>query len=401
MLQPKKLARAWLAHRKLPAAAKDALQKDRFGLPPVDPGPQRIIESGLAWIARAQDLSRTKDGGVARHFSVLDGWSSSYPETTGYIIPTFIEHATRTNDVALLSRARHMLDWLVSIQFSEGGFPGGMVDQTPRVPVTFNTGQILMGLASGAQLDSRYLEPMRKAADWLVNTQDGDGCWRKYATPFAKPGEKVYETHVAWGLLQAAAVDPDRGYAQAALRQIEWALRHQKANGWLSDCCLSDPQKPLTHTLGYALRGIVEGYLFSGRQDLCDAAVKLADGLLSALEPDGRLAGRLDSSWQTASDWVCLTGASQVAHSWLLLANAIDRPDYRDAALRANSYVRRSVSLDGPHDVCGAVKGSFPIDGGYCTWQYPNWATKFTIDANWEEIVQSQRANAATSLAAR
>jgi hypothetical protein len=28
------------------------------------------------------------------------------------------------------------------------------------------------------------------------------------------------------------------------------------------------------------------------------------------------------------------------------------------------------------------VKGSFPIDGGYCTYMYPNWACKFFIDSN-------------------
>lgn len=393
MFQPKRLAKTWLEHRRLPRPAKEALRRDRAGAPQFDPGPERIISEGLAWLGRAQDRSRSDDGGVARHFSLIDGWSPSYPETTGYIIPTLVEHGMRTNDETLIARARRMLDWLVSIQFPQGGFQGGMIGQTPRVPVTFNTGQILMGLACGARLDGRYLEPMRKAADWLVNTQDADGCWRKHATPFAEPGEKVYETHVAWGLLQAARVEPGRGYAESALRQIEWALRHQTVNGWLSDCCLGDPEKPLTHTLGYALRGIVEGYLFSGREDLRAGAVRLADGLMSALDDSGRLSGRLDSAWRSGADWVCLTGASQIAHSWLLLAQATDRHDYRDAAFRANAYVRRAIAVDGPEDVRGAVKGSFPVDGGYCTWQYPNWATKFTIDANWEEIVQSQAGN--------
>jgi hypothetical protein len=27
------------------------------------------------------------------------------------------------------------------------------------------------------------------------------------------------------------------------------------------------------------------------------------------------------------------------------------------------------------------VKGSFPVSGGYVTFQYPNWASKFFIDA--------------------
>jgi hypothetical protein len=27
------------------------------------------------------------------------------------------------------------------------------------------------------------------------------------------------------------------------------------------------------------------------------------------------------------------------------------------------------------------VRGSFPLDGAYCRYQYPNWAAKFLIDA--------------------
>jgi len=30
----------------------------------------------------------------------------------------------------------------------------------------------------------------------------------------------------------------------------------------------------------------------------------------------------------------------------------------------------------------GAVKGSFPVSGGYAPHQYLNWAAKFFIDAN-------------------
>ena len=136
-----------------------------------------------------------------------------------------------------------MLDWLVSIQFPEGGFQGGTIGASPMVPVTFNTGQILLGLAAGVRaLGDRYREPMRRAADWLVQTQDSDGCWRRYPTPFAAPGEKTYESHVAWGLLEAARVEGAAGsrYAGSALANVGWSLRWQAENGWFSKCCLED-----------------------------------------------------------------------------------------------------------------------------------------------------------------
>ena len=47
---------------------------------------EAALENAISWICRAQDKSISQDGGVARHFSVLDGWGPSYPETTGYII---------------------------------------------------------------------------------------------------------------------------------------------------------------------------------------------------------------------------------------------------------------------------------------------------------------------------
>src|SRR5205085_10345256 len=121
-------------------------------------------------------------------------------------------------------RARRMTDWLVRIQLPGGGFQGGKIDMTPVMPVTFNTGQILLGLAAAETAFGQYREPMRRAADWLVHTQDPDGCWRKHPTPFATAGEKEYETHVAWGLFEAARIDPDRGYAEAGLANVAWAL---------------------------------------------------------------------------------------------------------------------------------------------------------------------------------
>jgi hypothetical protein len=59
---------------------------------------------------------------------------------------------------------------------------------------------------------------------------------------------------------------------------------------------------------------------------------------------------------------------------------------YLQAASRANQYVRRTMQLDGTAGLRGGVKGSFPVDGEYCALELPNWAAKFTIDANLAEL---------------
>jgi hypothetical protein len=368
---------------RLPEMAKAERRGDREGRINSDPGIDRAVEEAIRWLCRAQDRSASKDGGVARHFSLIHGWSTSYPETTGYIIPTVLAYADLRNDNALRLRARRMLDWLAAIQLPGGGFQGGTIDATPVTPVTFNTGQILIGLASGVRaFGEEYRPAMRRAADWLVETQDGDGCWRRHATPFAQPGEKAYETHVAWGLLEASRVEPASKYAEAALANVGWALRQQRANGWFEQCCLSDPTQPLTHTIGYVLRGVLEACRYTRDRALLEAARKTADGLLTALREDGFLPGRLDSSWRGTVEWACLTGSVQIAHCWLMLHQDTGEPRYKDAAAAANRFVRRTVRIDGPEDTRGGVKGSFPVDGDYGRYEYLNWAAKFFVDSN-------------------
>jgi hypothetical protein len=365
------------------AAAAEREQDRRSGLPAQDPGIAATVDAALAWLCRAQDMSASQDGGVARDFSLIKGWGTSYPETTGYIIPTFIEAARRRADIGLHGRARRMLDWCVAIQYPDGGFQGGKIDAIPRVPVTFNTGQILLGLAAGAAeyRDPRYLQAMEKAAVWLRDSLDADGCWRRFPTPFAAPGEKAYETHVAWGLFEADRIAPGHGFGEAGLRQVDWALTKQRPNGWFASNCLTNPEAPLTHTIGYVLRGVLEAYRLSDRDDLLAAACRTADGLLAAIDREGRLPGQLDAEFRAASDYVCLTGSVQIAHCLLLLYQATGSERYRDAARRCNRYVRRTIKLVGPDDQRGGVKGSFPVDGGYGRWEYLNWAAKFFIDA--------------------
>ena len=334
-------------------------------------------------VVLTQDNSISHDGGVARHFSLITGWSSSYPETTGYIVPTMLRYAKSYKDESIRQRVRRMLDWLISIQFPEGGFQGGTVDDRPVVPVAFNTGQILFGLASGVrEFGDKYHEAMCCAADWLVEIQDSDGSWRKNRGPFATPGEKTYDTHIAWGLLEASRIEPDRSYVDAALANVQWSLRLQVDNGWFNKCCPLDDFQPLTHTLGYALRGVLEAYRYTEDSSLLDACHRTANGLLKAICEDGFLPGRLNKEWQGTVSWACLTGSVQIAYCLLTLYQFTGEIQYRDAAFTVNKYVRRTMKINGPAETRGAVKGSFPVHSKYCAYEYLNWACKFFLDSH-------------------
>lgn len=104
--------------------------------------------------------------------------------------------------------------------------------------------------------------------------------------------------------------------------------------------------------------------------------------MLSALQPDGFLPGRLDSQWRSGVSWACLTGTAQISTCWLMLYEATGDERFLKAGLLGNRYVRSTVTLNGSPEMRGAVKGSFPVSGEYAKFQYPNWACKFLIDSN-------------------
>jgi hypothetical protein len=380
----RKRVRRFLDWWAIPREAMRECRSDRHGLRQDPPDVAQAIAAAADWLALAQDRSQSADGGVARHYSLVNGWAASYPETSGYIVPTFLEVARRTRREELRQRARRVLDWLVSIQLRDGAFQGGPIGAQPVLPAVFDTGQILMGLAAGVVEfgAEKYGAAMQRAADWLVHAQAKDGSWPQEIAPFALPGPKAYETHVAWGLIEAFRASGNQRYLDSALANVQWAIGLQRGNGWFGRCCLTDHNQPLTHTLGYALRGVVEAYRATRDPVYLASAEKCADGLLSAVRPDGALPGRLDCRWNAAAPWSCLTGNVQIAASWLLLYRETRNVAYREAAFRSNAFVRRTIRPDGPPQTRGGIKGSFPVDGAYGKFQYLNWACKFFIDSH-------------------
>ena len=108
------------------------------------------LDAAMAWICRAQDASG--DGGVARSYSIVyhpyfrrKGWIPSYPETTGYIIPTFLHYARTFGNTEAHDRAVRMADWETSIQLSSGAVRSG----PPRHGVPFFVRAWQWSLAAG------------------------------------------------------------------------------------------------------------------------------------------------------------------------------------------------------------------------------------------------------------
>lgn len=105
------------------------------------------LAATLEWLCLAQDVcnARFDAGGVSAGWNFEDGWLPAYPETTGYIIETFIDAAEALKHPDLIGRAHRMVDWELTLQHSDGAFPGHYGEPGSK-PVIFNTGQIMHGL---------------------------------------------------------------------------------------------------------------------------------------------------------------------------------------------------------------------------------------------------------------
>jgi len=343
------------------------------------------LREAAAWIARAQDSGT--DSGVAYGARFGRPFLPSYPETTGYIIPTVLRLARGLNDASFRERAVRMGDWEIDVQMPCGAVMGGMVTEQPT-PAVFNTGQVLLGWAALAcdTGESRFVEAGRRAAEWLTGIEEEDGSWREGNSRFAHTGATVYNVEAAWGLYALGDAAGEERWQEAALRNADFARSRQTANGWFRDCCLSQPAQPLLHTIAYTMQGLLELGLFSGRDDLVAAARRTADALVDVLGPDGYLPGRLRPDFSGAVTWCCLTGSAQTSVVLSRLAACTGEDRYREAAHRINRYLmaRHDVSSADPA-IRGGLAGSWPVDGEYGRLMVLNWATKFLIDALLEE----------------
>ncbi|GAG77974.1 unnamed protein product, partial [marine sediment metagenome] len=297
----------------------------------------------------------------------------SYPETTGYIIPTFYDYHHFTNQEEYRNRALKMADWLVSIQLPDGAFQGGPVDTLPK-PSVFNTGQIILGLmrAYRETRNENYLESAEKAGDWLIEMQDKDGAWRKCAyngIPHA------YYTRVAWSLLELYHQTNKISYKISAIRNLDWALGNQNNNGWFKENGFDLKINPFTHNVVYTARGLLESGMILAESKYIDSAEKVAEILFMQFEANKFLYGDFDENWKCQSHYSCLTGNAQLSILLMKLYRIKRDARYLNTAIKLNEYVRSTQILDSNNDgIKGGIKGSDPIWGDYITYRYPNWA---------------------------
>ena len=354
-------------------------------LPARVPRWQRDIDhlgAAIGWLCRAQDVRNDSadSGGVSAGWSFEDGWLPSYPETSGYIVETFIAAARTLERPDLVARAHRIIDWELSIQHPDGAFPGHFGEPGSE-PVIFNTGQIMHGMLAGhLQLGrAECLDSAVRAGHWLARHQDDDGCWRRFEHHGVP---HTYNTRGTWALLATAMIAGDAQLKNAAIRNLEWALTQQRPSGWFANNAFTPDREPFTHTIAYAIRGFLECGVLLGSERFVDAALKAARAVAGAQRADGCLAGTYGEDWVARVSYCCLTGVAQMSLNWTRLAQEAGATELRDNARRGIAFVKGHQRIDDPDPVVrGAIAGSAPIWGRYSMFEFPNWAAKFFADA--------------------
>ncbi len=339
------------------------------------------IQEAMNWLKRAQDIHN--NGGVSAGYNFKTGWQPPYPETTGYIIPTFFDYYRYIEDEEYRQRAISMADWEVSIQLDNGAFQGGYKEYNWNLPlpVVFDTGQVMFGLIRTYKETGKevYLNASKKAGDWLVKIQDYDGAWRKYTF---NEIPHSYNSRVAWALLRLYEETRINSYKEVAEKKLEWVLKNRLENGWFENCTFEKDENPYTHMIAYTIRGLLESGLILKSNHLVNIAIESSKVLLEKYEELRFLPGTFDEKWASKDKYCCLTGNAQMSIIWLKAYNVTKDTKFLDSTLHMNHFLKSIQDLTSSNNrIRGGIKGSYPIWGKYDPFFYPNWATKFFVDA--------------------
>lgn len=343
------------------------------------------LHEAAQWLVRAQDAGA--DQGVSYGARFGGDFYASYPETTGYIIPTFLKLAEYYQDEFWLQRAIKMGNWEIEVQMDCGAVMSGKLNANPT-PALFNTGQVLFGWAAlyNKTRQERFLAAARRAADWMLEMQEQDGNWTR-GNSILCDSTTMYNVKAAWGLCEAGLAGGWDDVVKAGTLNAEYCVSRMHENGWIPDCCLTNASQPLLHSQAYAMQGLVGIGALVNRSDFIEAATCTADALVDLMTPDGFLPGRFDRNFRGTVSWCCLTGTAQTAIVWGRLHGLTGRERYRTACMTANRYLIAHHNISHENSaIRGGVTGSWPVWGSYKPFAVVNWATNFFVEALLTEL---------------
>lgn len=383
---------------KLARTPMSALVMDTTGM--AVPDFQQLLTDRSAaaaeWISRSIDAcgGQGAAGYYSRLHHPLRGWGPAFPEATGSIVGTLIRYSRFSQRPELAALAVAQARWLLSLQYLDGSFPGGLVHRTERGdPSVFSTGRIMLGLVAAYDQtsDARFLQPAAGAARWLCDElNEPAGIWLPVADPAFQPS---HFTVVCWAMLEVWQRTREARIHDKAIRALQTIAARRLPNGALDDWGLQSDRPAFTDTIADTLRGMWEcGRILGdeGRRFL-DVARQAVGLLRSKFPPQGRLAGAYDPQLNADESFTCLTGNCHLAQLWLRFAEQTGDLEAFRAAVRALWQVlqrqRMKPLTAGPR---GALPGSSPPWSGAWPFKLPALSAQLFLEAAMEthDVIQ-------------
>lgn len=242
-----------------------------------------IYQKAINWIKK-----NTIDGeGIINNTS----FQKSYPEVTGYYIPTLLKWGYK--DVAV-----QYAKWLCSIQKPDGSW----YDTDGKIPYIFDSAQILKGLLAIRDIYPHVDENIRKGCEWILSNIEASGRLKAPDNSIwdSKEYSELIHLYCLSPLVVASEVFHIDKYRKAAFS----ALNYYKDNFYdkIMDFEL------LSHFHAY----VIEALLDMGEIDMAHEA-------MSRMEKYQDETGKVPAYKDV--DWVCSTGMFQLALIWFRLGD--------------------------------------------------------------------------------
>lgn len=326
------------------------------------------------WLLRSQEIAN--DGGYAHSYHFLYGWQKSYPETTGYIIPSLIEWGEVSQDLRYKNSALKALEYLNKTQEEDGSF----CDLNGKKQV-FDAGQILIGhnCAKEKKLEGYDEKRHHLLCKWLIAQQNSEGAF--IGNTFRGLAHSYY-SRVGAALLHAGTLLNNEVYKDAGLKNIYWTIAQQQGNGFFLHSSFEGMHHPaLSHTLVYTLEGLWDAYLLTLDAKIYSSFVKGFDALwATALKTQGVLFAKYDSTFNCTDNSICTTGLSQWIAVCIRYAVHTKKNEYLEFVPQLLKKLKQN-QLFGSKNFYGGLPGSIPMTGKYMKLSIPNWGQKFYLDA--------------------
>ncbi|MDR0307496.1 MAG: methyltransferase domain-containing protein [Chitinispirillales bacterium] len=286
-------------------------------------------EKALNWLKN----NTHQTGGILIHSKAHE----SYPEVTGYIIPTLIDYGMK--DFAL-----ELGQWLLTKQQPNGGFLGAGSNKV----FLFDVGQVLRGLLALSDTSKLIRTGAERVMHCLYNGMlDGGKTgfirqYDNYGNGIIPEGIMLYTLPP---FIEAARKFEFPQYIEAAEKCIDFYMAGER---FLD-------KKTLLHFLSYEIEAMIDLGRCSDVLDILSffANNQNIDGTVRAYE---------------SVEWVCIPGLSQLAVCWY-------KAGMSAPADKAMEW------LDANQSLSGGFLGSVGNGANYFPKNEPSWAVKYYLDA--------------------